>query len=124
MRSLPSTFAAIVNPIWPDGYVGIVVYAYETVEKMSFVVSRSSRWKEVFALGAMSAKHENSGELKGWWEDPGDPVHVLNRCARAMNELWRDPAVRERLAEKRIRLEESSGLCVFSPLAVRARAVP
>jgi len=36
-------------------------------------------------------------------------VHVLNRCAPAMTDLWRDPRVRQRLAEKRIRLEESSG---------------
>ena len=46
----------------------------------------------------------------GWWEDPDDPVHTLNRCAPVMNELWRDPKVRSTLHEKRIRLEESSGL--------------
>ena len=70
-----------------------------------------SKWKKNFALGRISSqKSAHSGELQGWWEDPGDPVHVLNGCAAGMAEMWRDPAVRERLAERRIRLEESSGL--------------
>ncbi|KAI0931243.1 hypothetical protein AcW1_001304 [Taiwanofungus camphoratus] len=73
-------------------------------------VSTTSNWKKAFALGKIqSPKSAHSGELQGWWEDPHDPVHVLNRCAQTMSELWRDPKVRQKLAEKRLRLEESSG---------------
>lgn len=57
-----------------------------------------------------SPKGERTGEIHGWWEDPHDPVHVMNRCAPVMTELWRDPKVQQRLRERRLRLEESSGL--------------
>ena len=69
-------------------------------------------WKKHFALGKIQSPKsaDSGGELMGWWEDPDDPVHTLNRCAPVMNELWRDPKVRATLHEKRIRLEESSGL--------------
>jgi len=56
-----------------------------------------------------SPKSPHSGELEGWWEDPDDPVHILNKCASAMLDLWKDPNVKQRLVEKRLRLEESSG---------------
>ncbi|KAG5219673.1 G-alpha-domain-containing protein [Salix suchowensis] len=63
-----------------------------------------------------SPKTAHSGEIEGWWEDPDDPVHALHASAPAMLELWRDPQVTARLREKRLRLEESSGLCVFCPI--------
>ena len=77
-------------------------------------VKTTSNWKKALSLdGRMkSPKSPHSGELEGWWEDPEDPVHILNRCAPAMLDLWRDPNVKQRLAEKRLRLEESGGLCV------------
>ena len=62
-----------------------------------------------------SPKGPHSGELKEWWEDPEDPAHILNKCAPAMLDLWKDPDVEQRLAEKRLRLEESSG-CKFHAL--------
>ncbi|KAG2022612.1 guanine nucleotide-binding protein alpha-4 subunit, variant 2 [Coprinopsis cinerea AmutBmut pab1-1] len=70
-----------------------------------------NNWKKAFALGgnSKSPKSAHSGEIEGWWEDPDDPVHALNACAPAMMELWRDRNVRQRLSEKRIRLEETSG---------------
>lgn len=79
-------------------------------------VRAASGWKKHFALGKISSQSQKdaySGELRGWWEDPNDPVHVLNRCAPYMTQLWRDPAVRHRLQERRLRLEESSGLYVL-----------
>lgn len=72
-------------------------------------VHTSTNWKKAFALGGRS-KSPQGGEIEGWWEDPEDPVHALNACASAMLELWRDPNVKQRLQEKRLRLEESSGL--------------
>lgn len=83
----------------------------KTVSK-DFSVHTSTNWKKAFALGgkSKSPKSAHSGEIEGWWEDPDDPVHILNACAPAMVELWRDPKVRARLREKRLRLEESSGL--------------
>ena len=77
-------------------------------------VKTTSNWKRTLSLGGRmkSPKSPHSGELEGWWEDPDDPVHILNKCAPAMLDMWKDPNVRQRLAEKRLRLEESSGLCV------------
>lgn len=77
-------------------------------------VKTTSNWKKALSLGGRmkSPKSPHSGELEGWWEDPDDPVHILNRCASAMLDLWRDPNVKQRLTEKRLRLEESSGLYV------------
>jgi len=66
--------------------------------------------EKVFAFGrSKSPKSPHSGEIEGWWEDPDDPVHVLNACGPAMSDLWRDKQVRARLEEKHLRLEESSG---------------
>jgi hypothetical protein len=78
-------------------------------------VKTTSNWKKALSLGGRmkSPKSPHSGELEGWWEDPDDPVHILNRCAPAMLDLWKDPNVKQRLTEKRLRLEESSGLWVF-----------
>ncbi len=80
-------------------------------------VHTSTNWKKAFALGgkSKSPKSAHSGEIEGWWEDPDDPVHALNACAPAMQELWKDSNVRQRLQEKRLRLEESSGLYVYLP---------
>ncbi|KAJ7657966.1 guanine nucleotide binding protein, alpha subunit [Mycena rosella] len=74
-------------------------------------VHTSTNWKKAFSLGnrSKSPKSAHSGEIEGWWEDPDDPVHTLHACAPYMQEMWRDPNVRQRLREKRIRLEESSG---------------
>lgn len=81
-------------------------------KKLEMAVHHTTNWKKAFALGGKtrSPKSEHTGEIAGWWDDPDDPVHVLNACAPAMLELWRDRSVKERLDEKRLRLEESSGL--------------
>ena len=77
-------------------------------------VKTTSNWKKALSSGGRmkNPKSPHSGELEGWWEDPDDPVHILNECAPAMLDLWEDPNVKQRLTEKRLRLEESSGLCV------------
>jgi guanine nucleotide-binding protein alpha-1 subunit len=77
-------------------------------------VHTSNNWKAAFSLTrSKSPKSAHSGEIEGWWEDPYDPVHALNACAPAMLELWKDPLVKKRLQEKRLRLEESAGLYVL-----------
>lgn len=79
--------------------------------QFEIAVPTGSKWKKVLSpLRIQSPKTPHSGEVHGWWEDPDDPVHVVHMCAPAMSELWRDPKVRQRLAERRLRLEESSGL--------------
>jgi len=87
-------------------------YSRHLFKQKEVVVHNSKDWKKTFALGgnSKSPKSAHTGEIEGWWEDPDDPVHALNACAPAMLELWRDPNVRQRLDEKRIRLEESGGL--------------
>ncbi|KAI0043782.1 G-alpha-domain-containing protein [Auriscalpium vulgare] len=76
-------------------------------------VRTTSNWKKALSLRRDKLKstspHTGTNELVGWWEDPEDPVHVLDRCKAAMTQLWEDRWVRARLQEKRIRLEESSG---------------
>lgn len=85
-------------------------YRHQTQKEVA--VHSTTNWKKNFALGgsSKSPKSAHSGEIEGWWEDPDDPVHVINACAPAMMELWRDRNVRKRLREKRILLEETSGL--------------
>jgi guanine nucleotide-binding protein alpha-1 subunit len=75
-------------------------------------VRTTSNWKKALALSGMmkSSDSPQSGELVGWWEDPGDPVHVIHQCGPAMQDLWNDPMIKQRLAERRLRLEESGGL--------------
>lgn len=71
----------------------------------------TSNWKKALAFGRVqSPKSAHSGELQGWWEDPEDPVHTLHRYAPYITELWKDQKVRQKLLERRVRLEESSGL--------------
>ncbi|KAL0573251.1 hypothetical protein V5O48_008698 [Marasmius crinis-equi] len=79
--------------------------------KKEVTVHTSKNWKKAFALGSKTKnpKSPHTGEIQGWWEDPDDPVHDLNACAPAMLELWRDPDVKKRLEEKKIRLQESAG---------------
>lgn len=89
-------------------------------KKQEMAVRHTTNWKKAFALGGKSkkSKSEHTGEIAGWWDDPDDPVHLINACAPAMLGLWKDQSVRQRLEEKRMRLEESSGLyaIVYRPL--------
>ena len=74
---------------------------------ISFGESTSSR------IGNRKPKVTHIGEISGWWEDPDDPVHVLNACARGdwgMVSMWKDRDVRSVLARKKVLMEESSGL--------------
>lgn len=75
-----------------------------------------STWKKSLSLsGRMTVrapKSAHTGEIQGWWEDPGDPVHVIHACAageHGISALWRDADVRAVLARRRVRMEESSG---------------
>ena len=64
-------------------------------------------------IGNRKPKATHIGEISGWWEDPDDPVHVLNACARGdwgMVSMWKDRDVRSVLARKKVLMEESSGL--------------
>ncbi|PFH45359.1 hypothetical protein AMATHDRAFT_71794 [Amanita thiersii Skay4041] len=73
-------------------------------------VHTSRNWKQAFSMVLVNrAKNKPSGEIEGWWTDPDDPSHTLHACAPTMLELWRDPAVRQRLREKGIFLEDTSG---------------
>lgn len=79
----------------------------------------TNNWKKSLSLGnrinSRSTKNEHTGEIRGWWEDPDDPVHVLYACAGGdfgMIQVWKDPDVRATLTKRRVRLEESSGLYV------------
>ena len=75
-----------------------------------YAVRTTSNWKRAFSIRRTSRSKRITST--SWWDDPADPVHVLDRCRDAMVRLWGDEWVRRRLMEKRIRLQESSGLCV------------
>jgi hypothetical protein len=84
-----------------------------SVPRGEYAVRTTSNWKR--ALTLRRSRSNRTSTSTPWWEDPSDPVHVLHRCRDAMTRLWKDEWVRRHLVEKRIRLQESSGLCVFSP---------
>lgn len=86
-------------------------------------VRTTSNWKRAFALRRNRSKRTLSSSSISWWEDPSDPVHILDRSRDAMARLWKDEWVRQRLVEKRVRLQESSGLCVCGPHAWKNMAV-
>ena len=54
-------------------------------------------------------------EREGWWNDPSDLCHILNRSRADIERLWNDPNVQAELKRKRLRLQESSGLCAHAP---------
>ncbi|KIM70027.1 hypothetical protein SCLCIDRAFT_101556 [Scleroderma citrinum Foug A] len=74
-------------------------------------VHTTSNWKKAFSLGnrLRSTKGAHTNEIEGWWDDPSDPVHVVHACAQPMIALWKDPGVKQRLRELKLRIEESSG---------------
>ncbi|KAI6136174.1 guanine nucleotide binding protein, alpha subunit [Pisolithus sp. B1] len=74
-------------------------------------VHTTSNWKKAFSLAnkIKSTKGAHTNEVEGWWDDPSDPVHVVNACSQAMSGLWKDPNVKQRLRELKLRIEESSG---------------
>jgi hypothetical protein len=74
-----------------------------------YAVRTTSNWKRAFSIRRSRAKRSTS---TSWGDDPADPVHVLDGSRDAMLRLWGDEWVRRRLVEKRVRLQESSGLCV------------
>lgn len=73
-----------------------------------YAVRTTSNWKRAFTLRRSRSKRVSTTPIS-WWDDPSDPVHVLDRCRDAMVRLWGDEWVRRRLVEKRVRLQESSG---------------
>ncbi|KAJ4470929.1 guanine nucleotide binding protein, alpha subunit [Lentinula aciculospora] len=102
-QSLPVSPTSYLSPTRSSGS--------STWKGKEVTVHTSTNWRKAFPLGgkSKSPKSAHSGEIEGWWEDPDDPVHILNACAPAIQELWKDPNVRQRLEEKKIRLEESAG---------------
>lgn len=109
-----SALSASPSPISPGGASSP---SSVSVSKSGELALRTtSNWKKsVFTLriGSRTPKSAHTGEISGWWEDPDDPVHVLNACAHGdwgMVSLWKDKEVRNLLSRKRVRMEESSGL--------------
>lgn len=80
-----------------------------SVPRGEYSVRTTSNWKRALALRRRQAQRAS---VSPWWEDPKDPVHVLDKSRDVMIRLWKDPWVRRRLVEKRVRLQESSGLYV------------
>ncbi|KAF9067278.1 guanine nucleotide binding protein, alpha subunit [Rhodocollybia butyracea] len=107
-QSLPVSPASYSSPTHINGATNGATSSRKGKEVS---VHTSKNWRKAFPLGgkSKSPKSAHSGEIEGWWEDLEDPVHCLHACAPAMQELWNDHNVRQRLEEKRLRLEESAG---------------
>lgn len=75
-----------------------------------YAVRTTSNWKRALSLRRSQSKRMSTSRPS--WEDPSDPVHILYSSRDAMIRLWNDGWVRRRLVERRVRLQESSGLCV------------
>ncbi|THH04740.1 hypothetical protein EW145_g5299 [Phellinidium pouzarii] len=73
----------------------------------------TSNWKKSLSFQSITQpKSAHTGEVRGWWEDARDPVHVLHACAGGefgIRALWRDQTVLSVLARRRVRMEESAG---------------
>jgi guanine nucleotide-binding protein alpha-1 subunit len=50
-------------------------------------------------------------------ETKDEAQEVLNSCWRDIMALWTDPAIREILRRRKVRLEEFPGLCVFAEIS-------
>jgi guanine nucleotide-binding protein subunit alpha len=85
-----------------------------SVPRGEYAVRTTSNWKRALTLRRSRSKRVSTSTSS--WEDPSDPVHVLDRSRDAMIRLWNDQWVRRQLVERRVRLQESSGLCVCAPL--------
>jgi hypothetical protein len=75
-----------------------------------YAVRTTSNWKRALSVRRSQSKRVSTSSPP--WEDPSDPVHVLDKSRDAIMRLWNDQWVRRRLVERRVRLQESSGLCV------------
>jgi hypothetical protein len=74
-----------------------------------YAVRTTSNWKRALSIRRSQSKR-TSTSTPMW--DPSDPVHVLHTFRDAIMRLWNDEWVSQRLIERRVRLQESSGLCV------------
>ncbi|KAF7977989.1 hypothetical protein HWV62_1829 [Athelia sp. TMB] len=105
----------ITSPVSPSSapppYVPHGSSSSKHKKQPEMALHHTTNWKKAFALGGKSKnpKNDQTNEIAGWWDDPDDPVHILNACAPSMQDLWRDKTVRARLNDKKLRLEESSG---------------
>ncbi|KAF8548872.1 guanine nucleotide binding protein, alpha subunit [Imleria badia] len=100
-----------LSPVSPISSPGASSSGSSKSKHSEVSVHHRSNWKKAFSLGnkIKSPKSAHTNEIEGWWDDPSDPVHVLNACAQPMLTLWKDPSVKQRLREKELRVEESSG---------------
>lgn len=89
---------------------------YSQTKGGEFALRPTSNWKKSFSFLGGDSKDKNgngtTNEIRGWWEDPRDPVHILHACAAGefgIRSLWKDEEVRGVLAKRRVRMEESAG---------------
>jgi len=103
-----------MSPVSPISSPGTSSSGSSKSKQSEVSVHYRTNWKKAFSLGnrIKSPKSAHTNEIEGWWDDPSDPVHVLNACAPPMLALWKDPSVKQRLREKELRIEESGGFFV------------
>jgi hypothetical protein len=75
------------------------------------VVNSNVGWKDAFARMLDVDPQASMDELPHDWDSHADdPGNVLSACAADIKTLWSDPIVRQLLIERKVRLEDMSGL--------------
>ena len=73
-------------------------------------------WRHVFEgpLAALSGNSQHNSSREKAANATDDATEVIAECKQDMRALWVDPAVKAVLKRRRIRLEDSAGLYVYS----------
>jgi len=85
-----------------------------------FCVSSSNGWKSVLDKLRQAAGGKGAGGPPNPHQKQRDPCHdevtdIFVGCRDDMKKLWKDPVVKQILAYRRSKIEDSSGLCVLYP---------
>jgi guanine nucleotide-binding protein alpha-1 subunit len=101
---------------WRDILLSLNSLSKSSVSSSVSTGSKPSVWttsdrKQARSLGQIQTSNSvHSGDVEVLRKNPDNPVHVIHACAPYVAELWRDTKVRQRRAEKNVRLDESAGL--------------
>ena len=77
-----------------------------------FTVHSTTQWKVAFGKILTSSRTSIESGADIDLDNPNDPAIVLNACTEDIVKLWNHPTVNELLHERKIRLEDMSGLYV------------
>ena len=95
-----------LNPFGTSQHEGIFVDADASLKEVAL---NSSVWRGIVGRW-FNGRDSNLTQRQTDLGDPKDPAALIHACAQDMIQLWNDPAVKDSLVRKRLRVEEISGL--------------